>query len=1161
MNVFKIIAILLIVTTILAVAKEGEGDKNSSNDLFKVQHHAADRVTQSLLNIGNWGYWVRYDGQSAHDPNGSSGGFYPRGTAACIYKDGLVWGGFREDDPNPRIGGSTYSIGTLPGYIAGSVPVTADEDERIAMYRIRKDYRDFENDWWNWSIRQDAAEVYVTYDPTDQEVQAVYEQYEHDWINWPVDLGAPYVDVDEDGEYNPILDSDGAPIPDVGDYPGLANADQVLWFVVNDFDEAATLNLYGSLPLGLEIQTTIWGYNQRNSPLGQVVFKKYKIINKSGLTIDSMFVSQWSDPDVGTYTDDLAGCDIEKSIGFAYSGFKTDGDYSSFGLPPAAVGYDFFQGPLVDGVDGQDLNANGVDDDEDFGVFDLKRVGPGKINLPMTSFIFFAAGSPISDPPLGDYDGSLEWYNMLNGNTPTTDLDNPTPFVAGSGTNRGQVTRFPLSGDPFLRTGDLDAEGDNFGPGDRRIALNSGPFTMQPGDTQEVVVAIVGGIIDQQGGDNLNAIVSMKLCDQFAQYMYDNLFEIVPAPPLQPSAKATGFDKAILLNWGFDEEVYSLTESAVGDFEFEGYNVYQLTDLHSWYAEWVKVATFDRINGITTIRGDIYNADLGDFIYSRIQEGDDTGIARSILLDKDYINDLPLYNGHTYYFAVSAYNYTENPDIKVPALESAYTILEVTPQGAKAGVQYNSNPGDLLEIDRSFSTSDGLVQAQVIDPASVTGHTYQLFFELDEDINSANYNKILWSINNQTTSTIVQSGNVQASSLDESGSQPIFDGLQVTVADVPLEFKNFQVTANANGAVDPPDPAAFTFAGFPTPGNPTGRQQSNGSTWAINQNNPADGSFSNFIVQATEFSGGFGEAVTGMEWLMPRDYEIRFVADPVGAPADAFYRWPYLATSNPAFMGTIPFEFWCLGADATDPADDYQCMVWIDDADSNGTFNLLAIDHAASGGVNDPYTDSFYIVEPFDRSQAGYEALLARHIADPAAANAEALWVYYKPGWNAIPGMMRLVFVNWNGGDVSDVTFPANIDAVMPEPGTIFQILTYTPHKVTDLFTFTAPEVTISLEQAREDVKKINVFPNPYYFAHAGEGDPLEKFVTFTHLPQKAVIRIFNLGGVLVRKLEKDNDSQFLKWNLRNEADYGVGNGLYIAHIKLPDLKGKKYSK
>ena len=51
---------------------------------------AADAPAYSLINIGNFGYWQKYDAYSAHTPSGNSGGIYPRGTAANIYLDGVL---------------------------------------------------------------------------------------------------------------------------------------------------------------------------------------------------------------------------------------------------------------------------------------------------------------------------------------------------------------------------------------------------------------------------------------------------------------------------------------------------------------------------------------------------------------------------------------------------------------------------------------------------------------------------------------------------------------------------------------------------------------------------------------------------------------------------------------------------------------------------------------------------------------------------------------------------------------------------------------------------------------------------------------------------------------------------------------------------------------
>ena len=95
----------------------------------------------------------------------------------------------------------------------------------------------------------------------------------------------------------------------------------------------------------------------------------------------------------------------------------------------------------------------------------------------------------------------------------------------------------------------------------------------------------------------------------------------------------------------------------------------------------------------------------------------------------------------------------------------------------------------------------------------------------------------------------------------------------------------------------------------------------------------------------------------------------------------------------------------------------------------------------------------------------------------------------------------------------------------------------------------------------KADVEKVNVFPNPYYAYNPSEPDRFTRFVTFTHLPQIATIRIFNLAGAQVRKLEKNEDSQFFKWDLKNGSGYPVASGMYIAYIDMPEVGKQKVLK
>jgi hypothetical protein len=87
-----------------------------------------------------------------------------------------------------------------------------------------------------------------------------------------------------------------------------------------------------------------------------------------------------------------------------------------------------------------------------------------------------------------------------------------------------------------------------------------------------------------------------------------------------------------------------------------------------------------------------------------------------------------------------------------------------------------------------------------------------------------------------------------------------------------------------------------------------------------------------------------------------------------------------------------------------------------------------------------------------------------------------------------------------------------------------------------------------------EDVDMINIFPNPYYGFQELEIARAVKFATINHLPQRATVRIFNLGGNLVRTIEKDDETQYAEWDLENQYGFPVASGVYVIHIDLPDL-------
>jgi hypothetical protein len=123
-----------------------------------------------------------------------------------------------------------------------------------------------------------------------------------------------------------------------------------------------------------------------------------------------------------------------------------------------------------------------------------------------------------------------------------------------------------------------------------------------------------------------------------------------------------------------------------------------------------------------------------------------------------------------------------------------------------------------------------------------------------------------------------------------------------------------------------------------------------------------------------------------------------------------------------------------------------------------------------------------------------------------------------------------------------------------PPAGTTIRIITSKPITTADTYEYKAPEASYDADVAKEDVKEINVFPNPYYGVNPQEINKYQRFVTFNHLPKKATIKIFNLAGQLVKQINKSSNSQYERWDLANDSGLPVASGVYIAYVDMPDL-------
>ena len=452
--------------------------------------------TQSLINVSKITSWV--DNRGIHDWIVAQGwnGAYPSDLpVGVIFSEGMCWGGLVYDgqDQKVRVNGNTYGTGCSP--------ITR-------LFRVRTDY-------YKTDLTNDAASFFDKdkKDVTEEDISIVKNQYEKDWNEWPADIGAPYYDIDKDGEYNPDVD-----------VPGVPGALQTLWI---DYNDDLSESHYGSIPIGLEIQETYWAYTSFN-PLGNVIYKKMNIIYQGtslslpNSRIDSMYICQWSDTDLGKSSDDFIGCDTTLNLGFTYNSNDPDADYIQFDLAPPAVGYTIIQGV-----------SRYTGNNSDSAIFNFKlRKGYKYFNSkPLTVAVLHRTAGYFGDPDY-NYNGTLEFYNLMSGYLPIPRY----PKQAKGGEFIGYGT-YMLPGDPVTGTGQID--GITEPPGDRRMWLMNGPFNMNLGDTAEVVIALVGGM----GDDHLASVTDLKnntkaanlLFNYFVEDMTNGTIQVPPPDRILPN--------------------------------------------------------------------------------------------------------------------------------------------------------------------------------------------------------------------------------------------------------------------------------------------------------------------------------------------------------------------------------------------------------------------------------------------------------------------------------------------------------------------------------------------------------------------------------------------------------------------------------------------------
>jgi len=1039
-----LLSVFFISQAVMAASPEERDSDKKKNNINKT--NTTDFY--DFISVNQCKMWMANSGDNSHDPIADGSGFFwpggPLARISIIFEDGFIFGG--TVDGEIRVGGSTYRQGIQAGKILADGTADNPNLDKYRIYKIRRGWEDTDPD-------QDI----------DGDGIADLTEYESDYNEWPVEDGAPWVDVDGDGIFTRGVDTP--------EFVG----DEVLWYVANDLDASKTNFLYGTQPMGIEIQNTTFAFN-RTGDLGDIVFQKYLMINKGTNTVEDMYVASWSDTDMGFAEDDFSGCDTALSLGYTYNGDNNDDDF--YGVNPPAVGYDFFQGPIVPSP-GNTAKFKG-------------RFLEGYRNLPMTGYAIYINSDPVyADPELGEAAGAEEMYNYLR-----SMLGDGDPYIDP---HTGAEVDYVLAGDPVAGTGWYEGAGWPGGKraGDRRHLLSSGPFTLAPGDTQEVVI----GIIVARSSSNIKSVKELKIKDQAAQFAYDADFDLPPSPPAPVLHTSTG-DKFLQLWWENNAESYDNRF-----YTFEGYRVWQFRTEASSFDEGELLAVYDIRNEVATIE-DFVKIE-GERIVAPVVVGENSGIFRSLNTTQNGLTNEALINGTPYYFAVTSYAVKKDPSTIPAFLESPPKIVEVFP--GKGAIDYSSanDIGDDIVATHSLGFSQGRVLGRIVDPVGLRDDSYDVLLDslvVDDTTTSLSY-----SIIRVSDGDSLVKNSTDFSPQDED--KQIIDGFLAIVNNWGQDSLNASPTqlTKLQDMIEVVDRNGNTLE------NPVPVYRDQGDTTGT-------------ISSTGDYYLTRGILEGGLQWkknplaaaLGTSFYEIRFTGTQkyylnVSGFSVRVTRDDVLAADE------LPFQVWDIGRDVNSADDDKQLIVKV-------------LDKSLPPAIYEQDETFTYFDE---------EGIW------------EQLFIYDDPN---IEDRVNLPATSGES-EVSDHRFGQLILAGnIPEQGSgaVIRIRTYKALDANDQFRITMNAANFNdLNAAKDNIDRVSVYPNPYYGSNQLEVDKYRRFVRFVGLPTKATIRIFNLSGVYINKIEKDDQSEFTDWNLLNKDAIPVSSGMYIAYIDMPGVGTK----
>lgn len=674
--------------------------------------------------------------------NGTSEARYeiPKGSRKNSLFAGSVWIGGRDEQNQLKVAAQTYRQ-TGNDYWPGPLdPTTADiaEADCSEWDRFWKVNRETINKFKLLADKSSIAgnpEYEAIYQwPAKGNVNATGRNQNPLTLHEGIDY-APFIDVDGDDKYDPEAgDYPGDPARQNNDLPG----DQFIWWVFNDKGNVKQQS--NTEGIGIEVQASAFAFTSKDA-LNDATFYNYRVINRGALSLDSTYISTWTDADLGYYNDDYIGCDTSRGLGILYNGTSVDGtgQVNSYGDRVPMVGVDFFKGPIKRTDVG--------------GVIEVDTLG-------MTAFTYYNNDNTV----VGNPNNGIEIYNYMSGsirNGQRFSNDFKGPNTASKAYGEGPLTPFVFYGDPGIRSEWSECTCGN-PVGDRRFVHSAGAFKLEPGVVNDITIGAVW--VADAGGCPNTSFRKIRVADDLAQSLFDNNFQTIEGPEA-PRMVARALDRRLVFylnndpisnnfqeKYGYDlsEAKYRVASPKAANYvkspdslyKFEGYRVFQLKSRYVTAADIfddngeiddqvaIEVFKCDIRNGITRIINYDKNTDVSDSTFEPVikVEGDDEGIKHSFEISQDAFadgEDKRLVNYKNYYFVAIAYAHNNFApfDAKradstqdIAYLESskgaggsAIDVVTATPNPANGdmGTVLNADYGDGVIIKRIEGAGNG----------------------------------------------------------------------------------------------------------------------------------------------------------------------------------------------------------------------------------------------------------------------------------------------------------------------------------------------------------------------------------------------------------------------------------------------------------------------